>query len=265
MIGFIWPLYNWLQQFTNHYLTHCHLLPTGHSMETILTSNWTELSIQSQSHIATEGQSVNKFWCRASSGAHDQIFITVWQLRSSFVGLPLWREDGSVFCTCCFVGFLLYSLGSDHSREKIRCLAMDLCEPHRKHLLRHWFYCCVRVHVFRALPRNESSLLLVAYLLRACLPRRSLAMNLYVTLKIYLIVHIFVRFTNNASREWDTEKHYDVIKSFLNMCDAKIANFHVAVRFIISRSRTRKENVTHLLRNLLCNRRIGTRSLWKYE
>jgi hypothetical protein len=29
MIECIGPLYNWLQQFTNHYLTHCHLLPTG--------------------------------------------------------------------------------------------------------------------------------------------------------------------------------------------------------------------------------------------
>jgi hypothetical protein len=29
---------------------------------------------------------------------------------------------------------------------------MDICEPHRKHLLRHWLYCCTRV--FRALPTN---------------------------------------------------------------------------------------------------------------
>jgi hypothetical protein len=31
------------------------------------------------------GQSVSKSWCRAPSGAHDQIFITVWQLRSCFL------------------------------------------------------------------------------------------------------------------------------------------------------------------------------------
>jgi hypothetical protein len=37
------PLYNWLQQFTNHYLTHCHILPTGHSTATLLTSDWTPL------------------------------------------------------------------------------------------------------------------------------------------------------------------------------------------------------------------------------
>jgi hypothetical protein len=36
-----------------------------------------------------------------------------------------------------------------------RYLAIDICERHRKHLLRHWLYCCV--HVFRAFPRNGSS------------------------------------------------------------------------------------------------------------
>jgi hypothetical protein len=41
-IEFTGPLYNWLQQFTNHYLTNCHL-PTGHSAGTILNSNWTPL------------------------------------------------------------------------------------------------------------------------------------------------------------------------------------------------------------------------------
>jgi hypothetical protein len=66
MIEFIGSLYNWLQQFANHYLTHSHL-PTGHSTGTILTSNWTEPAIQSQiqSHIATDGQSVSQSWCRA--------------------------------------------------------------------------------------------------------------------------------------------------------------------------------------------------------
>jgi hypothetical protein len=41
---------------------------------------------QSQSHIATDGQSISKSWCRALSGAHDQIFITLWQLGSCFCG-----------------------------------------------------------------------------------------------------------------------------------------------------------------------------------
>jgi hypothetical protein len=33
-------------------------------------------------------QSVSKSWCQAPSGAHDQIFITVWQFRSCFCGAP---------------------------------------------------------------------------------------------------------------------------------------------------------------------------------
>jgi hypothetical protein len=43
--------------------------------------------------MATDGQSVSKSWCRAPSGAHDQIFITVWQLRSSFVGSFVYAAD----------------------------------------------------------------------------------------------------------------------------------------------------------------------------
>jgi hypothetical protein len=43
---------------------------------------------QSESHIATEGQSINKPWCRAPSGAHDQICITLWQLRYYSSGAP---------------------------------------------------------------------------------------------------------------------------------------------------------------------------------
>jgi hypothetical protein len=30
------------------------------------------------------------------------IIITVWHLRSSFCGRPLWREDESAFCICCW-------------------------------------------------------------------------------------------------------------------------------------------------------------------
>jgi hypothetical protein len=43
---------------------------------------------QSQSYIATDGRSISKSWCRAPSGAHDQICITVWQLRSCFCEAP---------------------------------------------------------------------------------------------------------------------------------------------------------------------------------
>jgi hypothetical protein len=53
-----------------------------------LQNSTDSLSSQSQSYIATDGQSVSMSWCRAQSGAHDQIFITVWQLRSCFCGAP---------------------------------------------------------------------------------------------------------------------------------------------------------------------------------
>jgi hypothetical protein len=54
----------------------------------IPVQNSAELKTQCQSHIATGGHSVSKSWYRAPSGAHGQICITVWQLRSCFCGTP---------------------------------------------------------------------------------------------------------------------------------------------------------------------------------
>jgi hypothetical protein len=42
----------------------------------------------SPSHIATDGLSVSKSWCRAPSRAHDQIFIAPRLLGSCFCGAP---------------------------------------------------------------------------------------------------------------------------------------------------------------------------------
>jgi hypothetical protein len=53
-------------------------------------------------------------------------------------------------------------------------------DPHRKHLLQHLLYCCVRV--LRALPSNISTLLLVAYLSQAGLPSCCLAMGICFTI-----------------------------------------------------------------------------------
>jgi hypothetical protein len=50
--------------------------------------NWLVTAWTSPRHIAIDGQSVSKSWCRAPSGAHDHIFITVWHLRSCFRGVP---------------------------------------------------------------------------------------------------------------------------------------------------------------------------------
>jgi hypothetical protein len=60
-----------------HTIHHHYIAPT--------LTHWI---LQSQSHIAIDGQSVSKSWCRAPPGAHDQMFITLWQLRSCFCGTP---------------------------------------------------------------------------------------------------------------------------------------------------------------------------------
>jgi hypothetical protein len=104
MIEFIGPLYNWLQQFTNHYLTHCHLLPTGHSrLLTTLHHSTTPLYSKSKSHC--DWRSVSQ---SVSLGVEPHLgFMTRYLLCLTvtvlfFVGRPLWRKDGSVFCICCW-------------------------------------------------------------------------------------------------------------------------------------------------------------------
>jgi hypothetical protein len=67
-----------------HFGINCNCMPP-HSLRNFVKLN---CSSQSQSHIATDGQSVSTSWCRAPSGAHDQIFIAVWQLRTCFCGAP---------------------------------------------------------------------------------------------------------------------------------------------------------------------------------
>jgi hypothetical protein len=47
-------------------------------------------------------QSVSKSWCRAPPGAHDQLHISIWQLRSCFFGGTLSDERTSLFCICCW-------------------------------------------------------------------------------------------------------------------------------------------------------------------
>jgi hypothetical protein len=71
------------------------------------------ISNPSPSHIATDGQLVSQPWCRAQSGAHDQIFITVWQFRSIVYccrevltatlqnsGHGSNRTENAVYCVC---------------------------------------------------------------------------------------------------------------------------------------------------------------------
>jgi hypothetical protein len=72
---------------------------------------------QSQSHIATDGQSVSKSWCRAPSGAHGQIFNTLWQLRSCFCVAPSLTR-GRV----CLLYMLLVLASAVFLRSEYLCL-----------------------------------------------------------------------------------------------------------------------------------------------
>jgi hypothetical protein len=47
--------------------------------------NGSELSLESESYVTTDGQPASLSWNKAPSGAYDQIFIIVWQLRVSLI------------------------------------------------------------------------------------------------------------------------------------------------------------------------------------
>jgi hypothetical protein len=61
-------------------------------------------------------QSVSKSWCRAPSGAHDQIFNHLWQLRSCFCGAPSLTK-GRV-CLLYMLLTLASVLGSEFLRTR---------------------------------------------------------------------------------------------------------------------------------------------------
>jgi hypothetical protein len=52
---------------------------------------------QSQSHIATDGQSISRSLCRVPSGLMTRYLLLFDSYGTVFVWRPLWREDGSVF------------------------------------------------------------------------------------------------------------------------------------------------------------------------
>jgi hypothetical protein len=59
------------------------------------------LQVKCKSYVTTDDQSARPSWCQAASGAEDQIFISVRQLRVNDKGFPLRRGDGSVFYNYC--------------------------------------------------------------------------------------------------------------------------------------------------------------------
>jgi hypothetical protein len=69
-------------------------LPAGSQLHDKVFSSQTPLQL-------TAASSSNSH-CDWRSVSKSQIFITLWQLWSCFVGRPLWREDGPVFCICCW-------------------------------------------------------------------------------------------------------------------------------------------------------------------
>jgi hypothetical protein len=78
----------------------------------------------------------------------------IWGLRPDLyyfwtvAGLLMWGalsdERTSLSLLSIIVVFSLYNLRLVHSTKKdICCPAMDICGPHRKHLLQHRFHCCI--------------------------------------------------------------------------------------------------------------------------
>jgi hypothetical protein len=50
------------------------------------------VKVKSKSKSHCDWRSISKSWCRVPSGTHDQIFITLWHLRSCFSGAPSLRR-----------------------------------------------------------------------------------------------------------------------------------------------------------------------------
>jgi hypothetical protein len=82
--------------------------------------------LQSQSHIATDGQSISKSWYRTPSGAYDQKFITFWQLRFCFSGaLSLTRGQVRLLYTLLALATVVF-LGSESLETSERLLLSQI-------------------------------------------------------------------------------------------------------------------------------------------
>jgi hypothetical protein len=66
--------------------------------------NWLSSQSQSQSHIATDGQSVSQssLGVEPHLGLMTRYLLLFDSYGLVFVGRPPWRKDGSVFCICCW-------------------------------------------------------------------------------------------------------------------------------------------------------------------
>jgi hypothetical protein len=76
------------------------MFPTRYGLDSYMLFRRNSVFKSSQSHIATNGQSISKSWWWAPSAAHDQNIITVWQLRSCFCGAPMRTGLSFVYAAC---------------------------------------------------------------------------------------------------------------------------------------------------------------------
>jgi hypothetical protein len=100
----------------------------------------------------TVSQSVSKSWCRAPSGVHDQIFITVWQLRSYFCGTPsLTRGRVCLLCMLLALASAVF-LGSEYLGTRSHILLSQIWDFPFRRLLRlagsQWRYSTPLRHPF---------------------------------------------------------------------------------------------------------------------
>jgi hypothetical protein len=109
---------------------------------------------QSQSHIAIDGQSTSKSWCRAPSGDHDHIFITLWQLRSG--------SSKPIILFCTEEKFLITTLDGSHGKHSL--IVKEACL------------------LVRYLPSNGRPSLARVHFAEMCLQSRCLAMDIDVTI-----------------------------------------------------------------------------------
>jgi hypothetical protein len=105
-----------IELLLNSLMDELWLLSNECSLKNLWLTAWNRS--RSQSHIATDGQSVSKSWCPPSD-AHDQIFIAVWQLRSLLWGSLSDERTGLSFVYAA--GFCQHSL----SRVQVPCFTVS--------------------------------------------------------------------------------------------------------------------------------------------
>jgi hypothetical protein len=108
---------------------------------------------QSQSHIATDGQAVSKSWCRAPSGAHDQIYVYYYL---TITVLLLWgaladERTGLSFVYAAGLASAVF-LGSESLGTRDHTLLSQIWDFHFRRLLRlagsRWRYSTPPPHAF---------------------------------------------------------------------------------------------------------------------